>query len=433
MNSEASQRNFFVRFFNELALYSGQYALFYLVMQFSSEGGGFWSNRGHVALLIALLIQTTALVFYGERIAPRIALSFLSLVVYTLFELQEGGVAYSLAHTGHLFFWLSTLLLAALQYLSHVTKRQNIRLFVEFLVSNINMFIFIFIYFFFDLMLKCQKEVAAGSMSADFARQQLLIWKFGDGLGALLHDPAHLYIIMGSLFLSLTIAYSRIKILLLSQKIDTLLVRYIGEETRDKLIRRRSGANSMRLTTVVLLCDIRDFTTLSEKADASDVVAMLNFYYGACHDVIKAYQGTINKFIGDAFLSFFDGTPSLAENSALAVQAALALLEQQGEMNRKLEAQHLPTIAGVGIGIHCGEVILGDIGGERKDYTLIGDTVNTTARLESLCKTYHTPLIVSEACYLLLDATVKQQFSRLSSLVLKGKAESVTFYGLKVH
>lgn len=430
MNTAPDNKNFIIRFFNEIALYSGQYALFYILMQFSSEGNKFWSNAGHFALLIALLIQTTALVYYGHNIFPRIILSFISLVVYTIFEFIEGGLNYSMAHTGHLFFWIYTLIFAALQYISHKTRRQNVRMIVEFSESNINIFIFIFIYFFFDLNLGLQKQVALGTMTIDFAQDQLLIWHFVDRFSSLFKDPAHVYLLLGFIFLSLTIAYSRIKILLLSEKIDSLLVRYIGEETRDELVQSNSETTSMRIKTIILYCDIRNFTTLSEKADASDVVSMLNFYYGKWHETIKVFHGTINKFIGDAMLSFFDSKTSLSENAVFAVQAALSMLKQQEQMNQKLKSKGLPTIEGIGIGIHSGEVILGDIGGARKDYTLIGDAVNTATRLESLCKTYNTPLIVSEECYLLLDEGLQKQFSNISSIKLKGKTQSVTFYGL---
>jgi adenylate cyclase len=217
---------------------------------------------------------------------------------------------------------------------------------------------------------------------------------------------------------------------LLREKIDSLLVRYIGEETRDELVQRNSEITSMRIKTVILYCDIRNFTALSEKADASDVVSMLNYYYGQWHETIKKFHGTINKFIGDALLSFFDSKTSLSENAVFAVQAACTMLKQQKRMNQELAAKGLPTIEKIGIGIHCGEVILGDIGGERKDYTLIGDTVNTAARLESLCKTSNTSLIISDACYILLNEELKKQFSTISTITLRGKEDPLKLYGL---
>lgn len=419
---------FVIHFFNEIALYSGQYALFYLFMNFSDKEP-FWNNTGHVLLLLTLFVQITALVHYGHKILSRIALSFLSVLVYSVFEFAESGW-YSLLNSGHFFFWFSTFLLVFLQYISFVSVRKNIRFFVEFLVSNINIFIFIFIYFFFDLKLKLQEELALGNITEAYAMQEVLIGRLADGFGEFLDDPAHVYIIFGGLFLSFSIAYSRIKILVLSEKIDTLLVRYIGEETRNKLVYKGLEANSMRLHTVLLYSDIRNFTCLSEKSDASKVVEMLNYYYGIWHDVIKEHNGIINKFIGDALLAFFDKKEELEQSVTCAVSSALVMLEKGEHINHALGEKNLPKIDGIGIGIHCGEVILGDIGGERKDYTLIGDTVNTTARLEALCKEHQTPLIISEACYVLLDEALKKRFSYIASLSLKGKEEKIACYGL---
>ena len=428
VNSSNNTTSFFIRFFNEIALYSGQYALFYLFMQFSANEV-FWLNAGHVILLASLIVQTSALVYYGENIRYRIALSFLSLLVYTAFEWREDGMD-ALLTIGHLFFWLSTLLIVLLQIISHVTQSQKVRFGVEFLVSNINIFIFIFIYFYFDLKLHLQKELSLGHISEAYAREELFIWRLWDGFEEFLDDPAHVYVILGGVFLSLTIAYSRIKILLLSDKIDTLLVRYIGEETRDKLVKKNVETFSTRIKSTLLYADIRNFTTLSEKEDASRIVAILNFYYARWHQIIKAHNGMINKFIGDALLAFFEEQEDTVCENNEAVKSAIEMIDSLEMMNEELVKMGLARLDGIGIGIHYGEVILGDIGGERKDYTLIGDAVNTTARLEALCKTYATPLIISQSCYERLEPSLQDRFSYLSSLALKGKEEKVTFYGL---
>ena len=157
---------------------------------------------------------------------------------------------------------------------------------------------------------------------------------------------------------------------------------------------------------------------------------MLNAYYAMWHQTLKEHGGIINKFIGDALLAFFNHSKALATNATQAVESALKMVASLEAINHSLEKQGLPQIDGFGIGIHVGEVILGDIGGERKDYTLIGDAVNITARLESLCKEYRTPIIISEACYALLEEALQQRFTYLSSIFLKGKEEAITFYGL---
>jgi class 3 adenylate cyclase len=419
---------FVIRFFNEIALYSGQYALFFIFMKLTLPGH-FLESFGNVILAVTLIVQTTALVYYGSQIVPRLLLSFLSPLAYTFFEMtQEGWISF--LNTGHLFFWFSTFILGVLQYVGYATTRQKVRFAVEFLVSNINIVIFIFLYFFFDLKLKLQEDLLAGKISAVYAQEELFVWRLMDGFLEFLDDPAHIYIILGGFFLSMTIAYGRIKILQLTEKIDALLVRYIGEEARDTLVQKDLEPFSTKMKTALLYCDIRNFTTLSEQHDAAKVVAMLNYYYGMWHRVIKAHEGVINKFIGDALLAFFSHSQEVTCNVSQAVRSALKMLASLEQINASLEQQNLPKIDGIGIGIHFGEVILGDIGGERKDYTLIGDAVNTTARLESLCKEYHTPLIISEACYTLLEESLQRRFAYLSSIALKGKQEMITFYGL---
>ena len=138
----------------------------------------------------------------------------------------------------------------------------------------------------------------------------------------------------------------------------------------------------------------------------------------------------INKFLGDALLAFFEEQEDTVYENNEAVKSAIEMIDSLEMMNEELVKMGLAQLDGIGIGIHYGEVILGDIGGERKDYTLIGDAVNTTARLEALCKTYATPLIISQSCYERLEPSLQHRFSYLSSLALKGKEEKVTFYGL---
>ena len=85
MTSSENQSSFLLRFFNEIALYSGQYALFFIFMKLTSPES-FWHSMGNIILLLTLMMQTTALIYYGSKIVPRLLLSFLSPFVYTVFE-----------------------------------------------------------------------------------------------------------------------------------------------------------------------------------------------------------------------------------------------------------------------------------------------------------------------------------------------------------
>ena len=147
----------------------------------------------------------------------------------------------------------------------------------------------------------------------------------------------------------------------------------------------------------VLFCDIRSFTSMSEKMAAADVVSLLNKYFTALGECITNHHGIINKYIGDAIMAIF-GAPVESENSARdAFLAALDMRKALVSVNKEFADLGLPQLR-FGIGIHTGPVFAGTIGAaNRMEYTVIGDTVNTASRMESLCKTYQTDLLISEA------------------------------------
>ena len=135
----------------------------------------------------------------------------------------------------------------------------------------------------------------------------------------------------------------------------------------------------------VLFCDIRNFTAMSEKMAAGDVVSLLNRYFTALGQCITNHHGIINKYIGDAIMAIF-GAPVSSQNSARdAFEAALEMRRALEVVNEEFLKDGLPQLR-FGIGIHTGLVFAGTIGAEnRMEYTVIGDTVNTASRLEALC------------------------------------------------
>ena len=206
----------------------------------------------------------------------------------------------------------------------------------------------------------------------------------------------------------------------------------VDPEVRDYLM---SGAGKASLGEAlggetrevsVLFCDIRSFTAMSEKMAAAEVVSLLNRYFTALGQCITAHHGIINKYIGDAIMAIF-GAPVASQNSAEdAFAAALDMRKALEKVNKEFAEDGLPQLR-FGIGIHTGPVFAGTIGAEnRMEYTVIGDTVNTASRLESLCKTYSTDLLLSEAA--------AEKLSNIRNLVfvaeaqIRGKSEAMKVY-----
>jgi class 3 adenylate cyclase len=145
----------------------------------------------------------------------------------------------------------------------------------------------------------------------------------------------------------------------------------------------------------VLFSDIRNFTTMSERLPAEVVVSLLNRYFARMTVVIHHHGGTVDKFIGDGMMAFFGAPNLLACPEKNALDAAQAMLIALDELNQELVAEGGNPIA-IGIGLHSGEAVIGHIGSpDRHEYTAIGDTVNTAARLEGLCKEVGFPIICS--------------------------------------
>ena len=142
----------------------------------------------------------------------------------------------------------------------------------------------------------------------------------------------------------------------------------------------RLGGVNQKIT--VLFADIRGFTTLSEKESPEKVVGLLNKYFSAMSEIIFAYGGTLDKYIGDGLMALFGAPNASPEDSKNALKTAVAMQKRLTALNEELSAEGLSRIS-IGIGLHTGIATIGYIGSEqRSEYTAIGDSVNIASRLE---------------------------------------------------
>jgi len=176
----------------------------------------------------------------------------------------------------------------------------------------------------------------------------------------------------------------------------------------------------------VLFSDIRGFTSLSETMEPVEVVAMLNEFFEEMVDAIFAHGGTLDKFIGDAVLAVFGAPVPSASNAHNAVYAAQEMVDRLERLNERRTAHGQPAID-IGIGVHTGKVLGGNIGSSKRlEYTVIGDTVKVASRLESLSKDYPESLILSDQTFELVKDIVES--AGQEEIHLKGRTGAAVIH-----
>lgn len=201
--------------------------------------------------------------------------------------------------------------------------------------------------------------------------------------------------------------------------------RFVSADVANEMWEQRgqlSLAGEKRIVTIIFT-DIRNFTTLSEAVSSETVVEWLNDYFGRMHTIVESFGGHINKYIGDGLMIVF-GAPvdrGDKEEARSAVRCGLAMLDAVEKMNEDWKGTGRPVVK-IGCGIHTGEATCGVVGAERRlEYTIIGDTVNLSARLESTTKEFGVPILISEATAQLLDDEF--ELKPLGEVRVKGKTK----------
>jgi adenylate cyclase len=213
-------------------------------------------------------------------------------------------------------------------------------------------------------------------------------------------------------------------------RLQRLFGQYVTGVVSDHLLRQAAAGAGQRVEVVILFSDLRGFSTFAEGRDPADVVRRLNAYLQRMVSAIQAEGGVVDKFIGDAVMAVFGGLVALDHPCSNAVRASHAMRARLAELNREWADAGLEGFQN-GIGLHVGEVIQGPIGShDRKEFTAIGDTVNTAARLEDLTKTMPSRILMSEAVYARLGEAERAPFVPLGDIRVKGKSEPVAVYGL---
>ena len=216
------------------------------------------------------------------------------------------------------------------------------------------------------------------------------------------------------------------------EKLRTAFRKFVPDEVIKGMIESDSSQEESineKREIAILICDIRNFTSISEINEPENVVGFLNSYFTYMVEIIKKYGGTIDKFIGDAIMVLFGAPISYNDNAQRAVDTGLEMYSKLSE----IPCSDLKFPEGmkfdIGIGIHLGDVIVGNIGSKDKtNYTVIGDAVNLASRLEGLTKLYGSKIVISESVAEKLNKATNATL--LDSVKVKGKKEDVRVYSV---
>lgn len=214
------------------------------------------------------------------------------------------------------------------------------------------------------------------------------------------------------------------------KRMKTTLYRYMTPSVADRVMALGEDVLMVgeRKDVTVLFSDIRGYTTLTEALEAAEVVSMLNEYFETMVEAVFHCEGTLDKFIGDALMAVFGAPLPLSNHAWSAVKSALDMRRRLVVFNLDRLAKGQPELR-VGIGLSSGEVVSGNIGSQRKmDYTVIGDGVNLSARLESITKQYGCDIVLSEHTY--ERCKDKIWVRELDLIRVKGKLDPVKIYEL---
>ncbi|HMM47609.1 MAG TPA: adenylate/guanylate cyclase domain-containing protein [Thiobacillaceae bacterium] len=175
----------------------------------------------------------------------------------------------------------------------------------------------------------------------------------------------------------------------------------------------------------VLFSDIRGFTNFSERLPPTELAEVLNAYLSAMTRIVQQHQGTIDKYIGDAIMAFWNAPVDLADHASRAVATALGMQAALGRLNEDFAERGWPEVK-IGVGVNTGRMSVGNMGSEfRMAYTVMGDAVNLGSRLEGITKQYAVGILATQPT---VDADPVHAFMKVDVVRVKGKETPVAIY-----
>ena len=203
---------------------------------------------------------------------------------------------------------------------------------------------------------------------------------------------------------------------------------FVSPEVMNRVLSEGAGLGGEVRTVSVLMSDLRGFTTLSERLQPDRISEMMNEYFTEMVEVIGAHRGIVNDFIGDGILAVYGAPVDDPDHAWHAVATALQMQAALGRLNSRWQAEARGPLA-MGVAVHTGEVFAGNLGSpRRKKYAVLGDTVNTVARIEGLNRDLATTILISGATLAVVKGRVVVRDR--GSIPVKGRTQPVEVFEL---
>ncbi|MCY6484174.1 adenylate/guanylate cyclase domain-containing protein [Clostridium aestuarii] len=308
-----------------------------------------------------------------------------------------------------------------IQNILHNNFKQEVSELIKILIT---IFLGIASYFIFNKITPKLSFILLLLLSAIY----LIISRFVYSNGYIL-NVAYPLILLALLYI-FSIAYKYLNEFAERRRVTNIFGKYVAPQVVDEILKgelKEMQLGGEKREISVLFVDIRGFTPLSEKVQPEQVVEILNEYLTLTSESIFKFRGTLDKFIGDATMAIFNAPLDLEEHPLKAVQAAFEMKKGSEKLRKKLQDKFGISVE-FGIGINTGYAVVGNIGSStRMDYTAIGDTVNTSARLESSAK--RGQILLSASTYERVKDKIKANY--LGEIKVKGKETMISIYELE--
>lgn len=416
------------RYLEEFFLYSSQFVLFFIIILFTSPSIIRPDTAALLSLIGSLLVQIGLLARFGHRPLSRFFFSLMTPLAYTLMQNLSGPP--EPIDMASFFLWATALYLGGIQALAILFRRKWPKRLAEIFLSLGTIFTFIFFYFYLDLRLTSTIAYEAGDLGYASLVASLGLDNFMPSFVKFASRLQHLFFMFGALMFGLFQVADKIKQVSLKYRLDAVYAVVEAPIPDDAF--KGKVARGDKLDVVILYADVWNFTPIAEREGARATIGLLNRYYGLWDIVARRHKGVVDQFVGDTAILVFGllGEPGAADD---AVACAFDFLNEFSHFQEDLTEHRLPIIKHIGIGVHAGKVVVGEVSavaGARR-VGVFGDAVNIAARLDSLCREFKQDLLVSQPVYKQLSLEAQSDFQPMGEVLFRGKTQPQTVFGRK--